>query len=370
MNGKFVYVHVLDILNPAIPLYDSVATPVARASEIGTDESGKATIFTSGIQQYLKIDNQFVYTNFQDSQLGPSDPTVLTMPQGITGLFLPLSNESVPLTTTCSPPPPPPLPPTTPPPPPPENAVFWSNLTCGIEILVHEDVNGVVRSLYGNIDDATPPADPLYASMVWMLVPDVNNAGSYVSYGGSWVYHHHLETSIEESHTTSHWGKVTRQGLYEDPCTLNHPSMPPPVSPPPSTPPPTSPPPSTPPPTPPPSLPPLPPPASPPLPTSPSPAPPPSPPPFPPPSAPDPSPPPSLPPSSPPAPVIPIKNPRTQLSYSPHAPTTPLTISDVLCIVLRPQSGSIASATRSSSSATPTPRSCSTRRRSSAKAIL
>ena len=204
--------------------------------------------------------------------------------------------------------------------------VYFTNLTCGIEILVHEDVNGVVRSLYGNIDDATPPVDPLYASLVWMMVPDVNNAGSYVSYGGSWAYHHHLETSIEESHTTSHWKKITKiGGLQQDPCTLNHPSMPPPLTPPPTSPPPSTPPPTSPPPKSPPRSPPGPPPKLP------SPLIPPSTPPLDPPS-------PDAPPPSPPV-VIPHRNEDwidlftneilvvedvlTRISYDPNSPIKP-----------------------------------------------
>lgn len=174
--------------------------------------------------------------------------------------------------------------------------VFWANLSCGIEILVHEDVGGVVRSLYGNVEDAAPPWAPRYASMVWMLVPDVQNAGSYVSYSGSWVYHHHQETSIEATHATSNWKKITKiGGLQKDPCTLNFPLQPPPALPPPTAPPPS---PRHPPPSPRPRRPPRSPP------TSPIP----QPPPFPPPTSPAPSPPPSLPPSSPPSPTIFIKS--------------------------------------------------------------
>lgn len=121
-NGKFAYVHVLDVLvlRFHVPLYDSAAYPAVRGSEIDTDASGKATILASGNDQFVLIDGQFVYTHFQDERVdGPFDPSIDATPRGITGLFLPLSNESVPLTSTCSPPPPPPTlppPPTAPPP--------------------------------------------------------------------------------------------------------------------------------------------------------------------------------------------------------------------------------------------------------------
>jgi hypothetical protein len=173
--------------------------------------------------------------------------------------------------------------------------LVWANLTCGVQILAQEDTStGITRSLYANIEDNTAPGTPLYQSAVWMLIPD---AGSYASHDASFLYHHHLETSIEDSHTTSNWGKVTRVGIYEDPCIL---AIDPPATPPPSPPPPSPPPPSPPPP------------------TSPPPASPPGSPPRSPPKAPSPSSPPSTPPSAPPSPkappptppvVIPHKNP-------------------------------------------------------------
>lgn len=116
VNGKYVYMHVLDALDPTRPIYDSVATPAVMGSEINVDASGKATIFAIGLKKYLQIANMFVYYNFQDIELDASDPTLDTTPQGITGLFLPLNNESTAISSTCSPPPAPPaLPPPLPP---------------------------------------------------------------------------------------------------------------------------------------------------------------------------------------------------------------------------------------------------------------
>ena len=132
-------------------------------------------------------------------------------------------------------------------------------MSCGAEILTQYDLNAdITRSLYVNLEDNTSPNPPLYASTVWKLIPD---AGSYSSNGGRWLYHHHTEASVEDSHTTSNWKKVMRNSFEEDPCASIQ--SPPPVVPPPATPPPVTPP----------STPPLPPPSPPPLPTSPPPLP-------------------------------------------------------------------------------------------------
>ena len=215
-NGKIAYIHVLDI-NPLAPLYDSLAYPAVPVTEITADVSGKATIPTN---EKLKIDGRFVYTYHLDSVGGE--------PTGTTGLFLQIGIDGQPLVQTCSPPP---SPPNHPPPLPPVLGLEFRNLTCGAEILTQYNSDAdITRSLYVNLEDNTVPNPPLYASTVWMLIPD---AGSYSSHNGRWLYHHHTETSIEDSHTTSNWKKVMRNSFEEDPCiAIQPPPSPSPLSPP------------------------------------------------------------------------------------------------------------------------------------------
>ena len=219
-NGKIAYIHVLDI-NPLAPLYDSLAYPAVPVTEITSDVSGKATIPTN---EKLKIDGRFVYTYHLDSVGGE--------PTGTTGLFLQIGIDGQPLVSTCPPPPAAPPPPASPPP---FTGIQFQNLTCGAEIMAQYDSDaGIMRSLYVNIEDNAVPSNPLYASTVWKLIP---GAGSYASHNGRWLYHHHTETSIEDSHTTSNWKKVMRNSFEEDPCTAIQPPPPPPSEPPPSQPP-------------------------------------------------------------------------------------------------------------------------------------
>lgn len=269
----FLYLHVLDFGTQ--PLYNSLAYPALTASVLGDDASNKATIDAN---HFVKIDGKFVYTYHLDV---PGED-----PHGTTGLFLPLSNESVALPLLCSPPP---SPPSAPPPSPPVLGILWYNTSdCGVEILTQMDpVSGVHRPLYANIDDnKVSDGPPLFASAARMLIP---NSGDYAHYDDWYVYHFHSDTSPDDRSTTSSWFLLTKEaGPLQDPCSLRSPVAPPPTSPP-NTPPPTSPPPPSPPP----------------------PSPPPSPPPFPPPHGPPPSPTPSSPPPSPPVAKLPHRNPGT-----------------------------------------------------------
>jgi hypothetical protein len=220
----YLYIHVLDF--GAQPLYNSIAYPALTASEIGSDASGKAAIDAN---HFVKIDNKFVYKYHLDV---PGNE-----PQGTTGLFLPLGNESIPLPRLCSPPP---TPPAAPPPSPPVLGVQWANISCGVEILT-QNLDGVHRPLYANIEDNKVSDGPaLFASVARMLIP---NSDTYAHYNDNWIYVYFDDTTIEDRSVTSSWFLITKEGgLLSDPCSLNSPKQPPPTSPSPLAPPPRPPP--------------------------------------------------------------------------------------------------------------------------------
>ena len=305
----------------------------------------------------LRWNSQWLHTFHEDTSDGSNTA------QGITGLFLLLgvSNDTTgaitvtPVVATCSPPP---SPPARPPPSPPPVGIQFANLTCGVEILTqYLPDEGVQRSLYANMqDNQASMGPPLYASNAWMLIASPSGDYESFQYQGQsrWLYHYHNEVSIEESHATSEWFKVTKSGFYQDPCVLMAPSAPPPSRPPsvpPSFPPPSPPPPSPPPTTPPPTKPP---------PTSPTPSPPPVPPPL---TPPPPSTPPHMPPTPPPVEIF-HKNPGA------HHPRLKLkTCTYLPCLGVCSQTGSTSSPTRSSSCETRSRASSTTQVRPSAPAI-